>query len=516
MYDYKALLKINKPAKFFLSVLIFANLLAAFSIIVLSLVPIENLIGKDPITGDYFLFYKTHGFKTTFNLAWGIYGYRTLQLRYLFLLFFSIAGFSIGQLSYPKFFKRIYDKLSNISKINLNIKAQYLLGLFIVLLVLVLLRTDPVKNAYFADGSQLPREIREGMIFAAEILTTFEYVIFDKFLSSFYPTLTASMSIEISAIFNGLIYVPAVYFLSRILAKKKQDFLLLFLGIISTIPIINFLGYIETTSLCLAMIAAYILFGLEYLRKTEIKYFMLSSAALTLAILAHTGAILLAPSFGLLYLKGNLQKFKKADISKLIFNPIKAAVIGGLVLLPLLLISYNLFYAKGNVGNLQGGGDGIQFVPLSFDYANPVSQFVYYDMISLWHFIDIAWVIALSATFLIPVSVIYLLAHFRKINKKAILDMIWNPSYLHFLLLTSLFTFLVPLLWNHDFGVWGDWNISATFMFPSQVLTWYLATQLLDKLKSKQEMPQIRVILIKINMILMQLLFFFGLYLQLK
>ena len=30
----------------------------------------------------------------------------------------------------------------------------------------------------------------------------------------------------------------------------------------------------------------------------------------------------------------------------------------------------------------------------------------------------------------------------------------------------------VPLVWNHDFGIWGDWNLAVCFLFPLNFLSW--------------------------------------------
>lgn len=76
--------------------------------------------------------------------------------------------------------------------------------------------------------------------------------------------------------------------------------------------------------------------------------------------------------------------------------------------------------------------------------------------------------------------------------------------------LSALATASIPILWNHDFGMWGDWNLSATYLFPLNIFAWIIFVFTLRKHQSKKKFNTIA------QLILIQALILLGLYLQFK
>ena len=47
-----------------------------------------------------------------------------------------------------------------------------------------------------------------------------------------------------------------------------------------------------------------------------------------------------------------------------------------------------------------------------------------------------------------------------------------RQDQLLFLFVAALFCAAVPLLWNHDFGMWGDWNLATCYAAPANIFCW--------------------------------------------
>jgi len=78
------------------------------------------------------------------------------------------------------------------------------------------------------------------------------------------------------------------------------------------------------------------------------------------------------------------------------------------------------------------------------------------------------------------------------------------------LAVSSIGAFMIPVAWNHDYTMWGDWNIAAAYLFPCNLLGW-ASLLLLFRLLSAGKETFARMAL---PMILVQILWGLGLLLQ--
>jgi hypothetical protein len=44
----------------------------------------------------------------------------------------------------------------------------------------------------------------------------------------------------------------------------------------------------------------------------------------------------------------------------------------------------------------------------------------------------------------------------------------------YFQVAATVFCLAVPLLWNHVYAIWRDWNLAAAFLFPRNLFAWCL------------------------------------------
>jgi len=187
-----------------------------------------------------------------------------------------------------------------------------------------------------------------------------------------------------------------------------------------------------------------------------------------LALLAHAAGLLLMPSlFILLLMQGNESKRLHERIKRIL----QARIIVPFTLLIILpyAMAMSPFILRGDYGNATGGGDHIAFVLLkNIDYAHRASEYINYDMFSLWHLTDIISALIVGGTAILPLILISLII--RLCSKAAFSRQ--ESQALWVLGTAAASCGLIPIFWNHDYGMWGDWNIATTYLFPLHIFAW--------------------------------------------
>ena len=191
-------------------------------------------------------------------------------------------------------------------------------------------------------------------------------------------------------------------------------------------------------------------------------------AALSIALLAHAAGVLLVPSFVVLLW---MERRRPADSCWRTTlgvvhwrNLLLTAVI---VVAPYLWLIVLRFFTRGKFGNIAGGGDKIMFVPWTLE-PGKISKWVYYSMFSGRHWTDIgsAVLVGAPAVLLLLLVFAWLLLRRRAMLARRERALAW------LLAAAGGGCALVPLIWNHDFGMWGDWNLATCYLFPLNLFAW--------------------------------------------
>jgi hypothetical protein len=322
----------------------------------------------------------------------------------------------------------------------------------------------------------LPSQVGAGAVYAAEAGTMQLFQLARHALgagSSAEAGLRTIVSVDDVA---GALFVGALASFALTVGRDPAERWVLFLGAVAAGCTGMFFGYVETTQVESAAMALYFAASARWIAGPQASRLglarLVAFAALGLAVTAHGAGVLLLPSAALLL--ADVFTRPQPDLRALARRALAPASVAGglgfvaLVLLPFWLVVARPFYARGDFGNAAGGGDHIQWVPLSVDYAHRPSEWVYYSLLSRGHLADLASAVFVSAPFALPLSV-----------AAAGLRLVGGGSLDHDerAVLTLLATAaaacgVIPVFWNHDFGMWGDWNLAATYLFPAHVAAW--------------------------------------------
>jgi hypothetical protein len=271
----------------------------------------------------------------------------------------------------------------------------------------------------------------------------------------------------------GGVFVVALLGYVRALRCRFWEGLLLFAGLASAGYAAQFFGYIETTSLGLAALALFFAASAAALHSAPGRPRTLALAgvfaALGIACTAHVGAATLLPAcVALLAARGALDHGWPRGAVRGLTDPRAWGAFALLGVVPFVLLVVLPFYVHGNFGNVMGGADRYRFVPWSYDQARLVSNNVYYGMLSRLHFDDVASAFWIAAPLAIPQSAAAgWLLWTRRVRLPA-----EEMGLLFVLLVAAAASTGMVLVWQFDFGIWGDWNIASCYLMPLALLGW--------------------------------------------
>lgn len=490
--------KSNSTSDILFQVLRILVVILGILFIIYPYIPQNIFIAKLPVDGSTFHFFRSHGLTVPFHLAWAFEGSKKIPLLLKIgglFLFFGLPFFKKITISIPRLF----------AQTQISPYILYPAVFIISSTVFYLFKVTPQLNAAFGDGPTLPGEIDQGIVFGAEVLTGHFFLFSRKILDLFIVPPNGLLAAQISSALSGGIFVTSILLLARSVGKNWKEKSAVFFGVIFTGYLVMFFGYVETTNLELASMAMFFAFVSKFIFSETKKnlWLILSLTSLSIVFMAHAAGLLLGITVPVLLFdyRENIKQtlFSGRNYRNLLFFLVFIAI-------PYYLIICRPFYLQGNYGNIRGGGDLIMFVPWVMDYIKPASPFTYYSMISWWHFTDILSVFLIAATFSTPLvfsSLILKIKNKIKFGRR-------ESNLVLILGLSAAATATIPLFWNHDFGMWGDWNLSATYLFPLNIFAWVIFIFTLRKQRSKKKSKMI------VQILLIQMLFLLGMYMQFK
>ncbi|UJR83549.1 hypothetical protein [Sandaracinus amylolyticus] len=329
------------------------------------------------------------------------------------------------------------------------------------------LQVDPARNALFGDGPALAGHLatRRGG-FAAEALTADLFVGMHRLLEKLqHGAVEMRDAIELVTFVCAGLFLASAIDLGRTLGRSHPERVVIALGIATTGGVVQLLGYVETTCVAFTAIAVYLAAGVRVSRASGeaiLPSEIVAHSALGIALASHAACVSLLPSVLFLHLRPG--RGLRASTSWIL--------VLALTLVPWLASAVLPHYARGDLGNIEGGGDARRFLPLEFDPLHPPSITIYYALLSRLHRIELAnaWAMgALAAPFL---------------------ALAWIPGRVGartdafgvrralFLLAAASGALSVVIFWSFDFGLYGDWNIVTAYLLPLHVLGWTLVPSL--------------------------------------
>ena len=329
----------------------------------------------------------------------------------------------------------------------------------------------PVMLTY-GDTIALIKQIAEASwVFPAEPLMMHLFNGVSHILTALRGTADGVLAGQTTALLCGVLFLLCLWALALERGRQRLDAVLLFAAFACTGTATQFFGYIETTLLQTAALAGFLASAAWTLRAppTSQRLVALASthAAMGLLLCAHAAGVALLPA--LLTLWGLLiqRERRRGQVRSLLRWHFFASVLLGIVV-PWCLVVWLPFYRQGSFGNSAGGGDSFRFVPWDIETARLSSDYVYYSMVSRLHAVDLSAAMLTAAPWAIPLSVSAAVLRWRSAEH-------WQrgDDALHLLLLVAAAGGLsVVLLWDFDFGMWGDWNIVTCYLLPLHIYGW--------------------------------------------
>lgn len=474
--------------------------------VVLPELPVHYFLARDPVDPTrLFPIIRSHAHvnnPVSLHLLWMVEGVRTIPLLWRLTLAAIPVALCVGALPIPQRWSQ------HVAATSMRI-WQWLIPFGAGLAAAVwytVLRVDYAVNTTFGDGLPLPGELDAGRRHPAEALTMDFFLWLKGFARSIDSNIAASDVIATAAILCGGLFVAAVAVFAIRVGRSVIERAILFAGLTTTASSTMFYGYVETTALETAAIACFLAAGAVLLttEKSSERWAWTAVAFVFagLSFCAHAGGITMAPPLLVLMIIA-----ARGPTGRWAANGIRLAMFTLLTVLPYYLRVLRPFYLRNSFGNVRGGGDGIAFVPWSVDYTDLPSRFVFYSMVSVWHFCEIASATLVSAPWALPVILLCGAAYY--VRRFSI-----ERGDIHILLFLGTATASaasIPLLWNHDFSTWGDWNLSATYLFPLNVLGWTLLVVVLRALGIEGR----RFVAVTLPLLVVQIYLTLGIQLQL-
>ena len=438
----------------------------ALAIVIVPQLPNGWFLRSDPYSQGPFLFLRSHTHAATFNTLWAAMGLRHVPLA----VRVALMALALATACTPR---RMLARLRLRARrlphdARLLPRLAPLLVLPVLPLLFFMFQAREKRNDLFGDGPKLGAQVEQGKLFVAELLTchVFQWV---HHVLAWCGFPGGRLAVVVTSCLSGGLFVAGVVAFARIVGRDRRERLLLCAGPTLTGSLTMFFGYVETTQVELAVMP-WLFAGIAGMELGALRlrgwWVLVTLASLSVACLAHGAGILLVPAAAIAF-------WDRARAEKVVgpagfadrWWQVAALLV---VAVPYALVLVWPRYMKHQFGNLLGGGDGIMFVPFEFDEALRFNPYVSYAMFSRWHAMDIVSSLLIASPFLLGLGAVVF----------AFVAKYWNAIDLPNQRLLLIFAMAagacsaVPLIWNHDFGMWGDWNLAACYWFPSNLLFW--------------------------------------------
>lgn len=427
------------------ALLVFAVVLWALS------QPVESFHAVNPVTLAPIILHRGHGVRIPFDAAWSLVGLREMPGRAVLLVGSGTLGIAMILASLDAGRARAWSL------------ATWLRCGLVFAFVSWFLPVSYELNTLIGDGLTLPTNIGGGQTFGAEIVTS-QLMVFSARTFAALGIHDALLAIRALDTVCAFILGASLAALADGAASTARGRVLLLSGTLLSGASLQVMGYVETTMVELAAIALYAAAASRILggRRHGPSAAAVAWTALGLAAMAHGAGALLLPSAAAMVAPRARLTGPRVQLHVTLFI--------ACVVLPFLFIVAPRWLGN-DLGNADGGGDSIRFVPTEFNREDPPSPVLYYARFELLHLLDLANAFFVAA----PIALLALLG-------LPFLGRAARPTPLVVLLAcAALFALVIPLFWNHDFGMWGDWNLASTYLFPLHLLSWVWLVQSLER-----------------------------------
>lgn len=420
---------------------------------------------RNPVTGRTILLHRGHGpgARMPFDGAWALEGLRAAPL-----LAFAGVVVAAGLLLWA------------LARAPEGRARRWPLATWIGLgaagaIASALLPVSYALNIRLGDGATLPENIGRGQTFGAELLTS-QLMGLSVQACAALGIHDAVTGIRVVDGACALVLAGSVAALADAATSTTRGRWLVLIGVLTSGASFQVMGYVETTVVELAAIALYMGAAAQILGAHRPGPLAAPTAWLGLGIaaMAHGAGALLLPSAALM-VAPRLRPFAPAMQRHV-------TLFVTLVVMPFLFIVAPRWLAD-DLGNADGGGDHVRFVPADFDRVDPPSPVLYYGRFEALHWADLGNAMFVAAP-LVPLLVLAL----------PLAGRLARPSRLvRMLAVASAFAYVIPLLWNHDFGMWGDWNLASTYLFPVHLTGWVWLVQTLERCPTERRAASVIV-----------------------
>ncbi|MCE5230568.1 hypothetical protein LLG95_13380 [bacterium] len=450
-------------------------------------------------SGAVFLFDRGHGHWIPLDLLWGTLGWARIPAAVRVALVIVVAGLCLWPWNRAPFPN---GAPASLTRRRMKIVA----GLSVLCGILfALLSVDPKITRTFGDVSSLQMQIRGGgWVFPSEVLTMHLYNAVDSImitisggadLTHYVGRLTLSIT--------GAVFVWAGAIIALLIGRDRVEQLFMFAGPVLAGYLAQFFGYVETTFLVMTAFALFLAASAWMLQgegsAARRNRLMLVFASLSMAMLAHGAGVVLLPATALLALCIDPAATGWARLRPL-KDPWITLGFAGIVMVPYYLFFIQPFMIDVEfAGNMHGGADQFNFVPWDYKKARAVSSYVYYGMISWRHAADVGMGFLVGAPLGVPMAL-------AAMNGLKRLDR-FEREFLTVVALAAASAASVPMLWELDFGGWGDWNIITAYVYPLNFLGWVAL------LMARRRMP-VPVWSVLVPAIVVQIAMWMGIHLQ--
>lgn len=430
---------------------VFAALVGALALVIgagLAVAP-ELLHALNPVTGEPIVLHRGHGVRVPFDAGWSLQGIRRSPIAALLMVALGV-GLGVGSGGLPSIRGRPWGVWRWLGFGGLGALLSWLFPVSYAL------------NVELGDGRTLPENVGNGLTFGAEIVTSELMVLAVRTVAALgaHDAVTGIRAMDTVCAF---VLCASVVALADAVAVSTRGKLAVLTGVLLSGASLQVMGYVETTVLELAGMALYAAGAAHVLSPRRAnRGAPWAWIGLSVATMAHGAGALLLPSAALMVAP-------RARLSgpKVLWH---VALFASCVVVPFLLFIAPRWLGN-DLGNADGGGDHVRFVQADFDRVNPPSPVLYYARFEALHWADLGNALFVAAP-LMPLLLLSLPLAGRAARPSAVVRALG---------LAALFAFVIPLLWNHDFGMWGDWNLAATYLFPMHLTSWVWLVQTLER-----------------------------------
>jgi hypothetical protein len=478
-------------------------LLALVWVVVFPLLPVSSLLARDAGASSLELI-RSHRTTVPFHLAWSSEGWRWVgwpgRLLPALLVAISIAV-GMRRSRHPTAQETASQR--NLSGLGVVVVSAVVASFWFGRIPIPVLIT-------YGDSLALIPQIAQGTwVFPAEPLMMHLFNLVSRMVTAWRGVPDGVLSGQLTAAACGAVFIVSLWTLAKSRRHDTVGTLLLVAAFAGTGTMTQFFGVIETTLLQTAAVAAFLTTSALVLQAPAGStrrdlLLLLTHLCMGVLLSAHAAGVALLPSLGVLWVALWFREDHHGDAPRhrlLSLRNVAGALLGAL--LPWLVFVWWPFGRLGNFGNSAGGADAYRFVPWDIEAARQTSSYVYYAMLSRLHAVDVLAAAVAACPFALLLLFAALVLRRRAAGQRRAVHAVFGTA--------AAGCTAVVLLWDFDFGMWGDWNIVTCYLLPLHLASW-LAFD--DALQQNTVAVSTRRWLLDVPLVVAQIALGLGLWLQ--